>query len=80
MGFRALKRAVAKGRLKALNAGRINRNFHILRGGVPTWKRALYGKSGEAAHKAQMNLGKLIKAREESKRTLSKRKLKRVGA
>lgn len=79
MNIRSIKRQIAKARIKALGGERINKNFRIKREGVPTWKRALYGKSGEAAHKAQMNLGKLILAREQGRKVTSRRKLKRVG-
>ena len=79
MNIRSIKRQIAKARIKALGGDRINKNFSIDRDGVPTWKRALYGKSGEAAHKAQMNLGKLILAREQGRKVTGRRKLKRVG-
>lgn len=48
--------------------------------GVPNWKKVLYGKIGEEAHRAQMNHGRLLKAKEESKKTLAKRKLRKVTA
>ena len=79
MNIRSIKRQIAKARIKALGGERINKNFGIDREGIPTWKRALYGKSGKAAYKAQMNLGKLILAREHGRKVTSRRKLKRVG-
>ena len=61
-----------------MGVGNVNKKLSKKKDGVPAWKRALFGKSGEAAWKAQMNLGRLIKAREESKKTLAKRKVRKV--
>ena len=80
MGIRSVKRQIAKARLKVMGVGNINPKLKDKKDGVPLWKRALYGKSGESAWKAQMNLGRLIKAREESKKTLAKRKVRKVTA
>ena len=80
MGLRGYKRQIAKARMMATGVGNVNSKLSLVKDGVPNWKRALYGKTGEQAHKAQMNLGRLIKARDESRKTIAKRKLKKVGA
>ena len=80
MGLRNVKRQIAKARMMATGVGNVNKKLHLQKEGEPNWKRALYGKTGEQAHKAQMNLGRLIKAREESRKTIAKRKIKKVVA
>ena len=80
MGFRSLKRQIAKARLRVMGVGNVNSVMSAKKGDMQNWKRALYGKTGEEAHKAQMNLGKLIKARDEGKKAVRKRKLKKVTA
>ena len=80
MGVRSVQRQIAKAMLKVMGVGNINPKLKDKKDGVPLWKRALYGKSREAAWKAQMNLGRLIKAREDSKKTLAKRKVRKVTA
>ena len=80
MGIRSVKRQMAKARLKVMGVGNINSKLSDKKDGVPLWKRTLYGKSGEAAWKAQMNHGRLLKAREESKKTLAKRRVRKVTA
>ena len=62
-----------------MGVGNINKKLSVKKGGVPAWKRALYGKSGEEAHKAQMNHGRLLKAKEEAKKTVQKRKIRKVS-
>lgn len=80
MGIRSVKRQIAKARLMVMGVGNINRKMSMTNAsGVPAWKRALYGKSGEEAHKAQMNHGRLLKAKEESKKTVAKRKIRKVS-
>ena len=61
--MRKYKRAIAKARLAAMGVGNVNRKMSVKMDGVPGWRRALYGESGKAAHRAQMNLGKLLKAK-----------------
>lgn len=80
MGIRSVKRQIAKARLKVMGVGNINPKMKDKKDGIPLWKRTLYGKSGEAAWKAQMNLGRLIKAKDESKKTIAKRKIRKVTA
>lgn len=68
--MRELMRSVAKGRLKALGADRINRRIRVTdQYGTPNWRRVLTGdlaKRGEAAQRMEG-----LKA---------KRKLRRVSA
>ena len=80
MGVRSAQRQIAKARLKVMGVGNINRKLSVKKDGVPAWKRALFGKSGEKARRAQMNLGRLLKAREESKKSMAKRKIRKVTA
>lgn len=72
MGLRGNRRQIAKARLSIMGAGNINREFAM------NWKSALYGKTGEDAHRAQMNHGRLMKAKAEAKKTLAKRKVRKV--
>lgn len=46
--------------------------------GQPNWKRALFGESGEAAHKAQMMTGRKIKQADEARKSMKKRKIRKV--
>ena len=56
-------RAIAKARMKCMGMGNVNKKFSLRNGdGVPNWKLAVTGKTGEDAHRAQMNHGKLLKA------------------
>ena len=68
--MRELMRSVAKGRLKALGADRINRRMSVLAGGtgnMPNWRRVIDGDLAKRAEGAQRMNG--LKA---------KRKLRRV--
>lgn len=80
MGIRSIKRQIAKARMAATGVGNVNRKLHLKKDGVPNWKRALYGKTGEQAARAQLNLGKLLNAREQGKKIKAKRRIKKVGA
>ena len=85
MGLRNVKRQIAKARLTVMGVGNVNRKLRKKkdptdRTELPNWKKALYGKTGEEAHRAQMNLGKLIKAKEQGKAVTSRRKVKKVSA
>ena len=81
MGIRKQKREIAKARMAVLGFGNINKKFALRnRDNVPNWKVALYGKTGEEAHRAQMNHGKLLKAKEQGRAALSRRKVKKVEA
>ena len=80
MAIRSIKRQIAKARMSATGVGNVNRKLSLKREGIPNWKRALYGKTGEQAHDAQMRLGRLIKARDNSKKSMKKRTLRKVTA
>ena len=80
MGLRNVKRQIAKARMMATGVGNVNKKLRLVKGGMPNWKRALYGKTGEQAHRAQMNLGRLLKAQEQGRAVRAKRKIKKVGA
>lgn len=41
MGMRKYKRQLAKAFMNDAGVGNVNRKMHILRGGVPLWRRAL---------------------------------------
>lgn len=67
--MRELMRSVAKGRLKALGADRINRRIRVTdQYGTPNWRRVLTGDLAKRAEGAQRMEG--LKA---------KRKLKKVS-
>ena len=80
MGLRNVKRQIAKARMMATGVGNVNKKLRLVKGGMPNWKRALYGKTGEQAHRAQMNLGHLINAQAQGRAVRAKRKIKKVGA
>lgn len=80
MGLRNVKRQIAKARMMATGVGNVNKKLRIVKDGMPNLKRALYGKTGEQAHRAQMNLGHLINAQAQGKAVRAKRKIKKVGA
>lgn len=62
--------------MAVMGVGSVNKKMKLKKDDIPNWKRAL----GEEAHRAQMNLGQLIKARDESRKTISKRKIRKVTA
>ena len=68
MGLRKQKRDIARARMAIMDVGNVNREMSV------QWRKALYGKSGADAHRAQMNHGKLLKAKAEG------RKIKKVTA
>lgn len=83
MGLRKQKREIARARLTAMGVGNVNRKMSLKndpkdRDELPNWKKALYGKTGADAHRAQMNLGKLLKAKAEGRKP--KRIIKKVTA
>lgn len=63
-----------------MGVGNVNKKMRLKKADTPNWKLALYGKTGEDAHRAQMNLGQLIKAKDQGKKTKAKRRLKKVTA
>lgn len=80
MGLRNVKRQIAKARMAATGVGNVNKKLSLKKDNIPNWKRALYGQTGEQAHKAQMNLGHLINAQAQGRAVRAKRKIKKVGA
>lgn len=81
MGLRAIKRQVAKARLTAMGLDRINKRLsYVSSDGLPNWRKAITGESGEAAHKKQMTEGRKIKRQDEARKLAKKRKLRKVTA
>lgn len=79
MGIRSLKRQIAKGRLDAMGMKATNKKvagYGV--DGRKCWKAALEGKTGEAAHAAQMTAGKKKAQAERSKKIVARRVLKKV--
>ena len=63
-------RAIAKARMKCMGMGNVNKKFSLRNGdGVPIWKLAVTGKTGEDARRAQMNYGKLMVAQKKGRKT-----------
>ena len=54
MGFRKYKRHIAKARLKALGADRVNRKLNNMKDGRPLWRVMTEGKSGQEAEAVQI--------------------------
>ena len=77
MGFRSLKRQIARARMTIMGVGNVNRKFTYKdASGVPNWRKAL----GKKAHDAQMADGRRRKQKEEARKSISKRRLKKVTA
>ena len=47
---------------------------------LPNWKKALYGKTGDEAARAQANYGRLLKAKAQGRAVKSRRKVEKVSA
>ena len=69
MGIRRHKRQIARARLKAMGVGNVNRQMSRVQNGVKNWRRALTGKTGASAEKAQIMAGLRAKAMREAART-----------
>lgn len=83
MALRRIERQIAKARLAAMGVGNVNRKMSKKndpkdRTELPNWKKALYGKTGEEAHRIQMNLGKLKKAQKQGREVRALRKIRKV--
>ena len=78
MGLRSVKRQIARARLTVMGVGNVNRKMRLKKDSTPNWVLAISGKTGEEAHRAQMNYGRLLKAREQGKAVTSRRKVKKV--
>ena len=81
MALRRIKRQIAKARLSAMGVGNVNKKMRLKKeDGLQNWKCALYGETGEEAHKVQMNLGKLMKAKKQGRDVVARRKVRKVTA
>ena len=81
MGLRSIKRQIARGRMAAMGLDRINKRLSYMSSdGLPNWRKALEGESGEAAHKRQMLIGKKIKQADDARKSMKKRKVRKVTA
>lgn len=52
--MRKYRRQIAKARLKALGADRVNRKLGIVRNGLPLWRVLTEGKTGQEAEAVQI--------------------------
>ena len=88
MGLRNVKRQIAKARLTVMGVGNVNRKLCRKKDAdgkqdkkeLPNWKKALYGKTGEEAARAQANYGRLLKAKAQGRAVKSRRKVEKVSA
>lgn len=55
--MRKYERQIARARLTDLEIGNVNRQMGRIQDGIPNWRRALTGKTGKAAERAQMKAG-----------------------
>lgn len=75
MGFRSLKRQIARARMTIMGVGNVNRKFTYKdASGVPNWRKAL----GKKAHDAQMADGRRRNAL--GRKSMKKRVLRKVTA
>lgn len=81
MGLRAIKRQIARARLKVMGLDRINKRMsYMAHDGLKNWEKAITGESGEAAHKKQLLEGAKIKRQDEARKLIQKRKIRKVTA
>ena len=79
--MRKYLRQIAKARMTAMGIGNVNRGLGKKgEDGVANWRKALYGKSGEAAEKALVMAGMKKKHKEAVKKSMSRRKIRKVTA
>lgn len=79
--MRKYLRQIAKARLTAMGVGNVNRGLRKKDSdGVPNWKKALYGKTGEAAEKALVMAGMQKKHKEAVKKSMNRRRVRKVTA
>lgn len=62
MGMRKYERNIARARMRDLGIGNVNRQMSRVQDGIKNWRRALTGKTGQAALKAQIIAGLKRKA------------------
>ena len=80
MGFRSLKRQIARARMTLMGVGNVNRKMSYKNAsGVKNWKKALFGKTGKKAHDAQMADGRRRKQNEEARKSIAKRRIRKVA-
>ena len=64
-----------------MGVGNVNRGLRKTDSdGVPNWKKALYGKTGEAAEKALVMAGMQKKHKEAVKKSMNRRRIRKVTA
>lgn len=63
-----------------MDVGNVNKKMRLRKDGIPNWKKALYGKTGEAAEKALIVAGLKKKRAQDARRIVSRRKIKKVTA
>ena len=81
MGLRSVKRQIARARLTVMGVGNVNKKMRRKNvDGVRNWVLAITGKTGESAHKAQLMDGLKRKQREDVRKSLNKRKIRKVTA
>ena len=81
MGLRKQRREIAKARMAVIGLDRINKRMsYISSDGLPNWRKAITGDSGKSAHKAQLMDGLKRKQREDARKSLAKRKIRKVTA
>lgn len=68
MGIRSIERQIAKSRMAAMSVGDVNKKVSGVKGGIPNWKRVLYGDMAKRGLAAQLGQG-----------VRSKRKIRRVS-
>jgi hypothetical protein len=79
--MRKYLRQIAKARMAVLGFENINGKFSFAGSdGVKNWQKALYGKTGQQAHDAQMQDGRRRKQAKEARKSIAKRKVKKVQA
>lgn len=80
MGLRSVKRQIARARLTVMGVGNVNRKMRLKKDSTPNWVLAITGKTGESAHKAQLMDGLKRKQREDARKSMKKRKVRKVSA
>ena len=88
MGLRNVKRQIAKARLSVMGVGNVNRKLGRKKDAdgkqdkkeLPNWKKALYGKTGAEAAKAQAADGQRRRQKAAVAQSMKARKVKKVTA
>ena len=78
--MRKYLRQIAKARMTIMGIGNVNKKLHLKNHeGIPNWKVALYGKTGQEAEQAQWKDGQRIKQAKEAKKSIMKLRVKKVA-